>query len=198
LRVHCACAQWQSTTQVCTSLCMARVTWSPALCSANAPVHAWVNALRRTVPEITTTLPRVHRSAAYVCMHACVRLCIRKCVYVRMCVSVSVYVRVCGLLCRCASLPRHQHRPHGRQPQDASRPLLRAAAQPLERGGGVRAHGRSGHHVDPHLTTPVVKMLCHRGPVNALAYDTTGHYMVTAGGDWDCWSWHRACGQGTV
>lgn len=33
----------------------------------------------------------------------------------------------------------------------------------------------------PNITTPVVKMLCHRGPINALAYDPTGRYMVTAG-----------------
>ena len=33
----------------------------------------------------------------------------------------------------------------------------------------------------PNITTPVVKMLCHRGPVNAVAFDLSGHYMVTAG-----------------
>lgn len=33
----------------------------------------------------------------------------------------------------------------------------------------------------PNITTPVVKMLCHRGPINALAFDVSGHYMVTAG-----------------
>jgi U3 small nucleolar RNA-associated protein 7 len=33
----------------------------------------------------------------------------------------------------------------------------------------------------PNMGTPVVKMLCHRGPVKAVAFDTTGHYMVTAG-----------------
>jgi hypothetical protein len=33
----------------------------------------------------------------------------------------------------------------------------------------------------PNITTPVVKMLCHRGPVKAVAVDPTGHQMVTAG-----------------
>lgn len=35
----------------------------------------------------------------------------------------------------------------------------------------------------PNLTTPAVKMLCHRGPVRALAVDPTGHYLVTSGVD---------------
>ena len=34
----------------------------------------------------------------------------------------------------------------------------------------------------PNITTPVVKMLSHRGPVNAVAFDPSGHYMATAGG----------------
>lgn len=34
----------------------------------------------------------------------------------------------------------------------------------------------------PNITTPVVRMLCHRGPVTAVAFDPLGHYMVTAGG----------------
>eukprot|EP00878_Enallax_costatus_P038910 GHUV01044402.1.p1 GENE.GHUV01044402.1~~GHUV01044402.1.p1 ORF type:complete len:145 (+),score=17.92 GHUV01044402.1:184-618(+) len=33
----------------------------------------------------------------------------------------------------------------------------------------------------PNITTPVVKMLCHRGAVKALAVDPTGHHLVTAG-----------------
>jgi hypothetical protein len=33
----------------------------------------------------------------------------------------------------------------------------------------------------PNITTPVVKMLCHRGAVKALAVDPTGHQLVTAG-----------------
>jgi hypothetical protein len=33
----------------------------------------------------------------------------------------------------------------------------------------------------PNITTPVVKLLSHRGPVNALAFDPSGHYMATAG-----------------
>lgn len=46
-----------------------------------------------------------------------------------------------------------------------------------------------GHHNGcvtmwtPNITTPVVKMLCHRGPVSALAIDNNGLYMVTAGVD---------------
>lgn len=35
----------------------------------------------------------------------------------------------------------------------------------------------------PNITTPVVKMLCHRGPLTALAVDLSGHHMVTAGLD---------------
>lgn len=33
----------------------------------------------------------------------------------------------------------------------------------------------------PNITTPVVKMLVHKGPVTALAVDPTGHQLVTAG-----------------
>jgi len=33
----------------------------------------------------------------------------------------------------------------------------------------------------PNITTPVVKMLTHKGPVTAVAVDPTGHQMVTAG-----------------
>lgn len=33
----------------------------------------------------------------------------------------------------------------------------------------------------PNMTTPLVKMLCHRGPVTAMAVDAGGHYLVTAG-----------------
>eukprot|EP00983_Pelagomonas_calceolata_P123811 1161046-Pelagomonas_calceolata.AAC.7 len=32
----------------------------------------------------------------------------------------------------------------------------------------------------PNITTPVVKMLSHRGPVNAVAFDPSGHYMASA------------------
>ena len=35
----------------------------------------------------------------------------------------------------------------------------------------------------PAMSTPLVKMLCHRGPVTALANDLGGNYMVTAGAD---------------
>ncbi|KAK9810541.1 hypothetical protein WJX72_012424 [[Myrmecia] bisecta] len=35
----------------------------------------------------------------------------------------------------------------------------------------------------PNITTPVVKMLCHRGPVRAIAVDTAGRHMVTSGAD---------------
>lgn len=33
----------------------------------------------------------------------------------------------------------------------------------------------------PNVNTPLVSMLCHRGPLVGLAYDPSGHYMVTAG-----------------
>ncbi|GLI58833.1 hypothetical protein VaNZ11_000597 [Volvox africanus] len=35
----------------------------------------------------------------------------------------------------------------------------------------------------PNMTTAAVKMLCHRGPLNALAVDASGTYMATAGMD---------------
>ncbi|XP_069491336.1 WD repeat-containing protein 46 isoform X2 [Ambystoma mexicanum] len=46
-----------------------------------------------------------------------------------------------------------------------------------------------GHHNgtvslwSPNLKEPLVKMLCHRGPVRSLAIDKTGTYMATAGLD---------------
>ena len=33
------------------------------------------------------------------------------------------------------------------------------------------------------MATPLVKILCHRGPVRSVAMDTGGHYMVTSGMD---------------
>lgn len=33
----------------------------------------------------------------------------------------------------------------------------------------------------PNMTSPLVKMLCHRGPVQALGVDPTGRYLVTTG-----------------
>jgi U3 small nucleolar RNA-associated protein 7 len=35
----------------------------------------------------------------------------------------------------------------------------------------------------PNMTTPLIKMQCHRGPVNALAVDLMGQYFATAGMD---------------
>jgi U3 small nucleolar RNA-associated protein 7 len=35
----------------------------------------------------------------------------------------------------------------------------------------------------PNMTTPLVKMQCHRGPVSAIAVDPMGQYMCTAGMD---------------
>lgn len=35
----------------------------------------------------------------------------------------------------------------------------------------------------PNITTPVVKMLCHQGPITAMAVDPSGTYMATAGAD---------------
>lgn len=35
----------------------------------------------------------------------------------------------------------------------------------------------------PNMTQPLVKMLCHKGPVNAIAIDQRGHYMATSGLD---------------
>lgn len=35
----------------------------------------------------------------------------------------------------------------------------------------------------PASSEPLVKMLCHRGPITALANDATGHYMATGGSD---------------
>lgn len=35
----------------------------------------------------------------------------------------------------------------------------------------------------PNMKDPLVKMLCHRGPVQAIAIDNKGHYMATSGLD---------------
>ncbi|KAL4456195.1 hypothetical protein ABPG74_014156 [Tetrahymena malaccensis] len=41
----------------------------------------------------------------------------------------------------------------------------------------------------PNTSEPLVKMLCHKGNVNSLAFDKRGFYMVTAGTDglWKVW-----------
>ncbi|KNC75685.1 hypothetical protein SARC_11796 [Sphaeroforma arctica JP610] len=47
----------------------------------------------------------------------------------------------------------------------------------------------TGHHNGtvemwtPNMSTPVVKMLCHKGPVSAVAVDRLGRYVTTAGLD---------------
>jgi U3 small nucleolar RNA-associated protein 7 len=33
------------------------------------------------------------------------------------------------------------------------------------------------------MTTPLVKMLCHEGPVRSIACDKLGQYMATSGND---------------
>ena len=51
---------------------------------------------------------------------------------------------------------------------------------------GVECLGHSNGCVTmwtPNLSTPVVRMLTHRGPVTALAIDSGGRYCVTAGAD---------------
>lgn len=35
----------------------------------------------------------------------------------------------------------------------------------------------------PNVTEPLVRMLCHRGPLSAVAVDPAGHHMVTTGAD---------------
>ena len=35
----------------------------------------------------------------------------------------------------------------------------------------------------PNMTTPLVKMLCHEGPVRSIACDKMGQYMATSGND---------------
>jgi U3 small nucleolar RNA-associated protein 7 len=35
----------------------------------------------------------------------------------------------------------------------------------------------------PSVSTPLVKMLCHRGPITSLAVDAAGYTMVTGGAD---------------
>lgn len=35
----------------------------------------------------------------------------------------------------------------------------------------------------PTMSTPIVKMLCHRGPVKGMAIDNSGYYMATSGLD---------------
>ncbi|KAK4276578.1 hypothetical protein QN277_014710 [Acacia crassicarpa] len=51
---------------------------------------------------------------------------------------------------------------------------------------GVVALGHSGGTVTmwkPTSSAPLVKMLCHHGPVSALAFHSNGHLMATAGKD---------------
>ncbi|KAK3032816.1 hypothetical protein RJ639_035422 [Escallonia herrerae] len=51
---------------------------------------------------------------------------------------------------------------------------------------GVIASGHSGGTVNmwkPTSAAPLVKMLCHRGPVTGLAFHPNGHLMATAGMD---------------
>lgn len=51
---------------------------------------------------------------------------------------------------------------------------------------GVVALGHSGGTVTmwkPTSSAPLVKMLCHHGPVSALAFHPSGHLMATAGKD---------------
>lgn len=51
---------------------------------------------------------------------------------------------------------------------------------------GVVASGHSGGTVSmwkPTSAAPLVKMLCHHGPVTALAFHPSGHLMATAGMD---------------
>lgn len=35
----------------------------------------------------------------------------------------------------------------------------------------------------PNTPQPLVKMLCHRGPVKSMVIDREGHYMITGGVD---------------
>lgn len=51
-------------------------------------------------------------------------------------------------------------------------------------------------HWSPSVTTPIVKMLCHKGPVTAVATDWGGNYMATSGMDgqlsvWDLRTYKR-------
>ncbi|RDX99333.1 utp7, partial [Mucuna pruriens] len=51
---------------------------------------------------------------------------------------------------------------------------------------GVVSLGHSGGTVTmwtPTSSSPLVKMLCHRGPISALAFHSNGHLMATAGKD---------------
>ena len=51
---------------------------------------------------------------------------------------------------------------------------------------GVVALGHSGGTITmwkPTSSSPLVKMLCHHGPVSALAFHSNGHLMATAGKD---------------
>ncbi|UPR02232.1 BING4CT (NUC141) domain-containing protein [Chloropicon primus] len=51
---------------------------------------------------------------------------------------------------------------------------------------GIVLCGHAGGTItmwSPNMTVPLVKMLCHRGPVNSLAVDQSGRYLVTIGSD---------------
>ena len=50
----------------------------------------------------------------------------------------------------------------------------------------VLCSGHAGGTVSmwkPTSTAPLVKMLCHRGPVTAISFHPNGHLMATAGMD---------------
>jgi len=42
---------------------------------------------------------------------------------------------------------------------------------------------------NPNMGEPLVKILCHRGPVNAIEFDMSGRYMVTSGLDGEMKIW---------
>lgn len=41
----------------------------------------------------------------------------------------------------------------------------------------------------PTVREPLVKMLCHKGPVRGLAVESGGHFMATAGADQNLRIW---------
>ncbi|KAK4403997.1 putative U3 small nucleolar RNA-associated protein 7 [Sesamum angolense] len=62
--------------------------------------------------------------------------------------------------------------------------LGRSDAMEVNPFNNVTAVGHSGGTVSmwkPTSAAPLVKMLCHRGPVTALAFHSNGHLMATAG-----------------
>lgn len=104
-------------------------------------------------------------------------------------------VTLCCAALRCTLAPSTSSTAAGYPPQDTSTGRV-VATHRTKQGpcGALRANPWNGvlclGHGNgtvtmwtPNITTPVVRMLCHHGPVRSLAVDREGRHMVTTGAD---------------